>query len=181
MGYSAKAVANYFLSKHRKSGITPLKIQKLVYIAHGWYMAFYEDPLIDNEFAEAWEYGPVFPSLYHEFKHRGKLAINALATDVKLDVSNSKLTKTTPRIEESNKQTRELLDRIWEVYGKLTGIQLSNMCHQPGSPWHNTRHDPERKNAINADIDDHEIREHYRKLLTVNRTRRQNKELKSRG
>ena len=47
MGYSAKAVANYFLSKYgRKKGITPLKIQKLVYIAHGWHMACHghEDP-----------------------------------------------------------------------------------------------------------------------------------------
>ena len=36
----AKAVANYFLEKAEQEGkpITPLQIQKLVYIAYGWYL-----------------------------------------------------------------------------------------------------------------------------------------------
>ena len=80
MGYSAFAVANYFLRLGRDSGeeITPLKIQKLVYIAHGYHLAFTASdnspnglPLVDDEFAEAWQYGPVFPSLYHHFKRFG--------------------------------------------------------------------------------------------------------------
>lgn len=63
VGYSAKAVANYFLAQYGKHGLNPLKLQKLVYIAHGWNLAVRNQPLVDNELPEAWEYGPVFASL----------------------------------------------------------------------------------------------------------------------
>ena len=49
-GYPVKAIANYFLKDHRKEGITPLKIQKLVYIAYGWYLAYHQHPLINDEY-----------------------------------------------------------------------------------------------------------------------------------
>lgn len=159
MGYSAKAVANYLLSKHRKSGITPLKIQKLVYLAHGWHLALSEDnkPLISDEFAEAWRYGPVFPSLYHEFKHLGSLPIIEFAKDT--NRNNRKVTFTVPKIDKSDHQTRQLLDQIWAVYGGETGIQLSERCHSPGSPWDKTR--KQSGGRRNADISDDLIMQHY--------------------
>ena len=112
MGYSAKHVANYFLSNHRDTGITPLKLQKIVYIAHGWYMANYEDPLVDDEFAEAWPYGPVFPSLYHEFKHVNRRPITAMATE--FSGENYDVELQTPQIPEDDVRTRTLLDKVWE-------------------------------------------------------------------
>ena len=166
MGYSAKAVANYFLTKYGKHGITPLKIQKLVYIAHGWHMAFHghENPLIDDEYAEAWQYGPVFASLYHEFKHRGRLPIIDLATELDDDLNETK-----PGIPKSDKETRNLMDRIWEVYGDYSGFQLSEMCHRPGSPWDEAR---EASNGRkNAHIDDEIIERHYKEKLERNRER----------
>ena len=30
---------------------------------------------------------------------------------------------------------RELLKRIWEVYGPYSATQLANMTHAPGTPW----------------------------------------------
>lgn len=167
MGRSAKAVANYFLSKHKKEGITPLKIQKLVYIAHGWYMAFhgYQYPLVEDENAEAWQYGPVFPSLYHEFKHRGRLPIMELATEIDFDLDEK-----TPRILKSDKKARSLLDRIWEVYGSYTGFELSELCHEDDSPWDKTR--KQSRGKKNTDISDKVIAEHYKELLARNRRRR---------
>ena len=161
MGYSAKAVANYFLSKYGKHGISPLKIQKLVYLAHGWYMAFHTDPLIEDEYAEAWEYGPVFPSLYHEFKHYGRSAITERATEIDFD-----LNETTPKIEKRDVKTSRLLDKTWEVYGHYTGGQLSSICHRPGSPWAITR--AREGSKKNSDICDREIRKYYRELRDRN-------------
>ena len=83
MSYSAKAIANYFLglADAEKKPISHLKIQKLVYIAHGWYLAIKGEPLVGDEYAEAWQYGPVFPSLYHEFKIHGSGHITEPAMD----------------------------------------------------------------------------------------------------
>ena len=161
MGYSAKAVANYFLSKYSDHGITPLKMQKLVYLAHGWSFAYHEDPLINDELAEAWEHGPVFPSVYHEFKYRGRLPILEPAVDHTF--KDGKLVTRTPKIPKSDKDTQSLLDRIWNVYEKYTGGQLSELCHRPGSPWAETKRD-----IRNAHIDNDKIKKYYRKLAESN-------------
>nr|WP_256351506.1 type II toxin-antitoxin system antitoxin SocA domain-containing protein [Pseudomonas gingeri] len=47
-----------------------MKQQKLVYYSHGWHAGYTDQPLI-NEAVETWQYGPVIPSLYHEFKRFG--------------------------------------------------------------------------------------------------------------
>lgn len=68
--YSVEDIANYFLSKGEKFGkrsITPLKIQKLVYYAQGFYLALFNKPLF-NEKIEAWQHGPVCRILYNKYK-----------------------------------------------------------------------------------------------------------------
>ena len=163
MGYSAKAVANYFLSKYRKHGITPLKIQKLVYIAHGWHLAYFDKPLVEDEDAEAWEFGPVFPSLYHEFKYRGRMPIIELATILSIkDRKNLSFEKKIPNILKSDNQTIQLLDTIWEVYGNLTGAALSSLTHRENSPWAEVR--AESNGKRNTNIDNEIIKKYYKKL-----------------
>ena len=172
MGYSAKAVANCLLSKFGRHGISPLKLQKLVYLAHGWHLALFDEPLIEDEYAEAWQYGPVFPSLYHEFKHRGRLPIINPATEAEVTKpGNFDVEYTTPNVPRSDKRTRKMLNRIWEVYGKFSDTQLSAISHRQGSPWETTRiADPVRNNA---NIDDRVIKEYYRRRLDENAANQQ--------
>ena len=59
-----------------------MKIIKLVYIAHGHYLAKNDSPLF-TEKVEAWDYGPVIPSLYHEFKIYGAFPIDSFAKERK--------------------------------------------------------------------------------------------------
>ena len=165
-GYSALAVANYFLSKHRNTGIQPLKIQKLVYITHAWHLALFGKPLVWDESAEAWRYGPVFPSVYHEFKYRGSLPIMKLGTDYKLN-NKDKFVKETPKIKKGDKETKALLDRIWEVYGTWSGAELSEVCHQPGTPWDKTW--KKNQGQRNAHIPNEDIRAHYLQILKQNK------------
>jgi uncharacterized phage-associated protein len=163
MSYPSKAIANYFLSlaKEKDSSISPLKLQKLVYYAHGWNLALTGEPLID-ELIEAWEYGPVIPSLYHEFKGEGKGPIHSPATEWKVK-PNGKIRVITPTLDdcpdENIEATKKLLNRIWFVYGKFSGIQLSAMTHEVDSPWWKTRQ--ETHGRKNADIPDNLIREHF--------------------
>jgi len=120
----ALAVANYFIKKGLADGkeVSPMKLQKLVYFAHGWHLALYDEPLID-EAIQAWQYGPVVPSIYHEFKLAGNGPIKEPASEFfweKSTVSNDK---------------EKFLDAIWNLYGDLTAIQLSNLTHEAGTPW----------------------------------------------
>ena len=76
----AKAVANYFLDKAKNAHrpLTPMKLQKLVYIAHGWHLALFDASLI-RERVQAWRWGPVIEDLYHEFKEFAKQPITRKA------------------------------------------------------------------------------------------------------
>lgn len=47
--------------------LTNLELQKLLYIAHMFHLGRTSEPLIREHF-EAWDYGPVVPSLYHKAK-----------------------------------------------------------------------------------------------------------------
>lgn len=165
MGYSAKEVANHFLDLARKEGIdlSPLQIQKLVYIAHGWYLAIYEEPLIDDEYAEAWEYGPVFPSLYHEFKEFGADSIKRFATEAYYIDFLEEWDTSTPFVKENDIETQEFLNHIWKLHKELTGGQLINLTHKEDSPWKKTR--DRSGNIRNADIDNEVIKNYYKDQL----------------
>lgn len=59
--------------------MTNLELQKVLYFAHMLYLGEHEGkPLVDQDF-EAWEYGPVIPSLYHHLKRYGKGPIGKFA------------------------------------------------------------------------------------------------------
>jgi uncharacterized phage-associated protein len=122
-------VANAFIQRARESGqtIDPLKLQKLVYIAHGWKLAFTGKPLIDESF-EAWRYGPVVPELYREFREFKAGPINRLAK-----AQNEVLSRSS-----SESVDQEIIDQVWEKYSAMTAIELSQMTHEPGSAWSQT-------------------------------------------
>ncbi|MDP6708427.1 MAG: DUF4065 domain-containing protein [Alphaproteobacteria bacterium] len=52
--------------------VSNLEIQKILYLAHMVYMGRYgeDQPLVAENF-EAWDYGPVLPSVYHRVKAFG--------------------------------------------------------------------------------------------------------------
>jgi uncharacterized phage-associated protein len=120
--YPATTIANYFIKKASddEEEITLMKLAKLVYIAHGWYLALFDKPLV-SEPVQAWKFGPVIESIYQEFKKFGNEPIDmmAIAQD----------------IPDSDDNTRKLLNRVWEVNKKNTAYQLSNWTHKKGSPW----------------------------------------------
>jgi uncharacterized phage-associated protein len=167
MAYDAAAIANYFLDLADRSGadLDPMKIQKLVYFAHGWHLALRDAPLI-NERIEAWEYGPVIPTLYGQFKKFGNGKITERALKFEFDgrkILYKPSSLDSQADENANQFTKPLLDRIWEVYGKLSGIQLSNVTHADGSPWAITfSRNPGRRHLV---IDDDLIKTDFKRQL----------------
>jgi uncharacterized phage-associated protein len=125
MPYDARIIANYFIDLSRQDYIplTPLKIQKLVYLAHGWSLVLHGKPLI-RESPEAWRYGPVIPELYHEFRRFGGSVITE-----KANVGQQA---------ELDEESRGLIESVWEKYKNFSASQLSTMTHEPGSAWQMT-------------------------------------------
>ena len=114
-------VANYFLSLvdvDADDCISNLKLQKLCYYAQGFHLAIYGTRLF-NEDIQAWQHGPVVPSLYRKYKDAGK---SCLMPDDDFD---------------SNILPAEIVDLLNEVYqnyGQFSAWRLRDMTHQE-SPW----------------------------------------------
>lgn len=125
--YYSIAIANYFIGKSFSTGVpmVPLKLVKMVYLAHGWHLAIKEKPLI-GEAIQAWKYGPSIPSVYQEFSKYGTDQITQLGS-IKLGVL--------PIIAQDDGETLKLLERIWEVYSNFTPLELSTITHQKDTPW----------------------------------------------
>jgi uncharacterized phage-associated protein len=149
------SVANYLVGKSLDTGasLTPMKLIKLVFIAHGWHLALYDDPLIADA-VEAWKYGPVVPEVYQVFRHfKGDQITKqqSLFSSGKYFVPNVQ-----------DEEARLLLDQIWTLYGKLSGLQLSALTHKKGSPWDTVWNEHGGSATLGAVIPNDIIRDYYR-------------------
>lgn len=129
MPYTAIEVANELIAAHGKDDgvIDPLKLQKLLYFANGWWLAINGAPLI-AERPQVWRYGPVFKTIYHAFNSYGNSPI--------LDLAPSSPFGGEPlRIQNADKELIPLLNWIWSEYGHKSGPALSDETHKPGTPW----------------------------------------------
>ena len=157
MTYTPQHIANFFLKKANASGqpLDQLKLMKLVYIAYGWSLALKNKKLF-LESIEAWQHGPVVPSIYHEFKHFGKAPILEPALCVEFDEEDG-LSVYTPEIPESDQETIFILDKVWAAYRRFSGWDLRNKTHEDNSPWAKVFKAGQRGVPMNDD----DIRSHY--------------------
>lgn len=161
--YSSIAIANYFLdlAEAEDQYLTPLKLQKLVFIAHGWHLALYEEPLI-WERVEAWRWGPVISPVYDEFKYYGNHPITGRGTTIRrMSQDPRDIIEDIPEVDANDIKTREFLDKVWEVYGKYTGTQLANLTHTKKSPWHQVWYEKNKGARDKAVINDSIIQHYY--------------------
>ena len=164
--YDPKAVANKFLQRSfaQKRAVDPMKLQKLVYFANGYYLAAtaantnQPSPLI-NEYFEAWPYGPVCPSLYHEFKEFGATTIRRLATEYSPEF-RAHVMVAPP---EGDNLFQRVCDYVWETYASKPSVQLSDITHRQNGAWDRTRR--EAKGMVGKDIPIEYILDEFRPLV----------------
>lgn len=159
--HSTIAVANYFVGKAHEEGliITPMKLLKLVYIAHGWALGLYEKPLIGEQ-VQAWQYGPVIESVYRNFKQYGRQPILRQQKDNPFSSQIS-------TVEDAD--TKDFLDSVWNAYKKYDGLQLSDLTHRPGTPWDVTWNQKNGSKTKGAVISETLIEQHYKQLAEKRR------------
>lgn len=138
-------VANWFVeySGYTK---TPMQIQKLTYIAHGYMLGIHGVPLVRDQ-AEAWERGPVFSDVYHKFKRWKFNPIGA---------------RTYSPAPFTTKQ-QEVMENVFASYGRFCGYYLSDITHnnsETTTPWRQCYVEGVRHAPISDDI----TKEYYRQL-----------------
>lgn len=131
---TAMAVANWFLDRSWREPQKPhcdqMKLYKLVYYAHAWFLGNAHQPLFPED-VEAWPHGPVVRDLYGQFMRFGRNPITELGKRVEAKPEGG-FGLVIPRHDGT---LDEFFESVWDVYGDKTGIQLSNMTHSQGEPW----------------------------------------------
>lgn len=149
MNHSSVAVARYLVERAAEFNrvLSPMKLIKLVYMAHGWMLGLYGRPLVREE-VEAWQYGPVIPELYQRVKkfRTRPVPIDGLASNE--DAADF------------DAREKKLLDQVHDIYGKHTAIKLSQMTHSENTPWEMIWNNSGRSGVIPNDV----IEEHYSNL-----------------
>jgi uncharacterized phage-associated protein len=122
--YRATDIAKWFINRGLSEGkaLTPMQVLKLTYIAQGIHLAAYDEGLF-LESCEAWAYGPVVKAVYQKTKPYGQLPI----TQDPFPGSKG--------INPQDHQTLSALNAVWGKFGHMSGIELSNWSHRPGSAW----------------------------------------------
>ena len=143
-------IANKFIELASKDGgITHMKLQKLVYMFYGEWLCENEDACI-SENPQVWQYGPVFESLYYEFK---EFRANKITDQKKIDSSQST----------ENSKISDLVKTVWGKYKENSAFELSAMTHEPGSPWYQIAQENNFQVPIGTVIPMGLIKIHFRK------------------
>lgn len=127
-----------YLSYHVKRGsLTPLKLQKLLYLSQGWSYVWDGRALYQEEF-EAWQYGPVNTEVYDWFRQYGRYEIPEKEGRV---------------CRFRNVDDRETLDAIWNIYSGYGAFELVELTHSQ-EPW-------QKAYANNATIKNSDIKKFF--------------------
>ncbi len=125
----ATVLSNNILVRARRENIkvTPMKLQKLLYYVCVKYVKETGDLPVSEPF-EVWQYGPVVPSVYSEFKPYGASPIKQLAKNAK---GRAMIVD-----EDANPTLTDCINYVWSRFKNYTGIELGRRTHLKGSGWY---------------------------------------------
>ena len=155
-GHNPVAIATYFIELDIKKGgrgLDIMQLLKLSYIAHGFHLGDCSSPLC-NESVEAWQYGPVFPSIFNEFKS---------SDDASKKIKHTPTNTPSPNFFEEYKKM--IMDSVYKIYGHYNGWELSKLTHKEGSPWYQIWHEKGGSEGLGAIIPDSIIEEYFKENI----------------
>jgi uncharacterized phage-associated protein len=132
--YPVVAIVDWFIRRNQSDqmSLTHLKIQKLLYFAQGHHLARFDEPLFDENF-QAWRYGPVVVSVYHQLKDSGD---NEIKTPLQDQTLKSVVSHAAPlAIDEDDWRTIEFLESFWPIYAPLKPWGLVSLANRDNGPW----------------------------------------------
>jgi uncharacterized phage-associated protein len=113
---SAKEVAKYII---KSISVDNLKLQKLLYYGQAVHLVLNNKTPLFWEDIEAWDYGPVVPQVYKEYRWHGLEILPP-------PKNNNSLKLTAVEIMS--------VDMVLDYYGDMSGVALISQTHQE-TPW----------------------------------------------
>ncbi len=131
----SRHIINY--SNRMGYGVSNLKLQKLLYFVQAYFVAFTESgaPCF-KEKIEAWDFGPVVPEAYHEFKIYGGCNIPVIDSyfDFKEDGNPFLFEKKEFVDNKISLDDKKIIDGVVDQMAEYSATTLVNITHNQ-SPW----------------------------------------------
>lgn len=123
---TALDVAAYIIQRFKEfraneNDLTHLKLQKLLYYCQGHRLALTHEPLFADQI-QAWEHGPVVPTVYSAYAEKEGRGIRVLKSHVGGEASNL------------SHEEKAFVREVIAVRGQYSPWRLREMSHEE-SPW----------------------------------------------
>lgn len=112
-----------------KLGISPQYVQNMLFIVNGIHIALYDKPLVLSYFKTS-DYGAVIQDLDN------MLVLNAPEMVIKKGSFNARGIACDPF--PLNSKEKALFDKLFQVYGRFTEIEIESFIKRKDSPWFKT-------------------------------------------
>jgi uncharacterized phage-associated protein len=156
MSYDVRGVANFVLelAERERERVSNLRINKIVYFLHVSFLREFGRPLVSAKI-EAWDHGPVFREIYHQFKKFGRSEIFGRAGRVNVESGSYEIAT----VDLSDEERIFLAERCRQLLKMPAGL-LVEKSHVKGGPWHMARFGNGRVNP-GVEITNSLIVEHF--------------------
>lgn len=127
-------VINY--SNEKDYGISNLKLQKILYFIQAFFLVSTPEQCF-AERIEAWDFGPVVPEAYREYKQFGSGDIPSVSYIINFDeddIWESKVTKYTDNILSEEDKSR--IESVVDKFADYSATDLVSITHAQ-KPWKN--------------------------------------------
>lgn len=156
--YDARAVANLILEVAETAGLRlqHIALQKLLYFAHATFLVQRGQPLVSGAF-EAWQYGPVHPSVYRSFKIAGEAPLTNLRAKGRDALTGAE--HDLPIVNDPDVRLHVM--QVVSSYGRLSTSRLVELSHAKDGPWDFAVHGSGQSVALGARITDDLIKDRF--------------------
>lgn len=155
--YDARAIANFVLDLAEAEGVelTQVSLLKILYFAHGWYLAAKGRPLVTQPI-EAWKYGPVIKVVRDAFKEYESKPIRSRAEKLMLHTGEVIVVPSNLKTDDA-----KFVENVYKQYKQFNAWELSDITHESGSPWDKVWNPKGASGRLGLRIRNDEIRDHF--------------------
>lgn len=150
--YPVRDVSHYIIvySNKKDYGVSNLKLQKLLYFVQAFFLINDCPPCFDEKI-EAWDFGPVVPEIYREYKRYGGIDIPTIDYYVKFDKKNIWNTERIYYEDIISDDDKEMIQAVVDKFAHCSATFLVNLTHNQ-DPWINAYVNGQRNEITKEDI-----------------------------
>lgn len=150
--YPVRDVSHYIIvySNKKDYGVSNLKLQKLLYFVQAFFLINDCPPCFDEKI-EAWDFGPVVPEIYREYKRYGGMDIPTIDYYVKFDKKNIWNTERIYYEDIISDDDKEMIQAVVDKFAHCSATFLVNLTHNQ-DPWINAYVNGQRNEITKEDI-----------------------------